>query len=578
MTSTPSFAQFRNRIVIPEQAIIETYDQQAIEIGITLNPAIPGFIPGDIEPINDKLFARLQVSQKEYPKMMKVMNSFIEQLAKVGPRPDIVPQIAIERNAAPNAYTPREDLIVVTSGLLNLLLELDTSRVESRNIQTNRTAKDSNSKISDEDRKLSLSEDHALVFILAHEYAHILLAHPSRYRKQEDATKVGTPIAGALVLLKKTGGIANTLGINMGQEYYQATDVLTTALVISPWLESELYRASFVPYQRKEEMKADFLGADIISKTGKYDIEKGANPLRRIYKIYGDEHKRRLRETKKNVEEQMRAAAKDAAALGAKSLLGNGMNFGKTLKNRVINRGIGKAFSIIEDRRKKKPHLYHSSDKRVGAIDKYVIKFGYEHPPALTSPSLWGGYFEEENKPEKIARAALDLLALNDVEAAKKVLLSLPKSANQSDYLYLYAQGKVASSEGEHQQAVNFYLKAIKITTAPLLGYVDLVEAATVAEDRKNAFLGLDAAARKFGENEVIILRIRTHGNFEEYEQAQQVLLLCQDFNDEDLLKQCNENMPIAPQEDDGEENDGDEKEKKRFGIPKIIKNPFAEE
>ncbi len=520
----------------PDHPILQNYAQRMLAAGVVLDPSRPGFTHARRAPLTEVRFAKLNVSRHSYPGTIAQLDDWMAQLVKIGPRPDIRPQIAISPSGSVNAYTPREDLIVLSAGLLEVLASKNGQIMDPKADRGTPAAR-------------AVSANDALWFVLAHQYAHILLAHPSRFGQEGGQSRTVQSITSGLVLLNQMSGVATITGTDVRAEFDAASKVLSTSLVAAPWIAAELQPSQYVAYSKKQEMLADNLAADLLHTLGCCDILMGAAAVRHIYQPTDEAYKKRMRSIRKQIEHQMEEAGSNHSLLSIGNLMKQPGNFGAMIKKKIIGQGIGRVVKLVDGKGRKNPHLYAHASSRFKALRKYGDAFGYARSVPAGKPAPWLTTFQQENRTEKSARNALELLAKLNISGAKSVLENTQIPADRDSYLYQYAKGKIASSAREHDVAIAALRRAVRAPDAPMDGYLALLESAVFAERKPDAFSALDLAAQKFGEREVIALRIKTHGDFMEYSAAKDLLLPCASFQDEALLQQCFDAMPAAPGE-----------------------------
>jgi len=391
-------------------------------------------------------------------------------------------------------------------------------------------------------------QSHALAFILAHEYAHLLYDHPNKYKEKLEQTVITDDIAGGYQVLKQVQATHNQLGGKNNKAFNKAEIGFMGAAVASPWIEAELYRAAYAPYVKAEEQLADFMATDLLldidTADTKFDAKTGASPIRAIYKSYDSSAKGRIKAIAKDVEKTMRNETKNMVTAAPAQVLNGQTNFGAQIKNRLKRIGAGYAWKQVKSRLdRKNVHLYYSANDRVDAIDTYADLY---YPPRIEQATdadlaLFGiaTIFNAEHTPGSAAQQAMIFLSHGDIDGAIKALASVTKKSRFNNIQYLVATADVTFAQGNLSEAIKYYRQAIRRIDAPLRSFSSLSKAHLRAGNDAKAIEALDIGAKRFSEREFIVQRIGAFAALNRKEEALATLLKCQAFEDKALSKKC---------------------------------------
>lgn len=172
------------------------------------------------------------------------------------PVSSINPEVQIYNTKLPVGHAINQNLITLSMGLFTAISEFYRG---DNKIQTQ-----------------------ALAFILAHEYAHLLYDHPKKYKEKKKQTDVLGFLTKSYDVMRSANTIQRNYTGSTAPGFHKAEQGIMAGIVASPWIEAELYRSTYAPYRKKEEMKADFMAFDLLqpgpSQEETYDPMLGAEP------------------------------------------------------------------------------------------------------------------------------------------------------------------------------------------------------------------------------------------------------------------------------------------------------------
>ncbi|MEM7217010.1 MAG: M48 family metalloprotease [Pseudomonadota bacterium] len=503
---------------IPADRVIDSYSPDAVEqaTGATISV---GSNPG--EAFDKSNLSSLDIVNSGYPRTLKKIRSVMGYIVERSPVPTLRPKVQIYNNPRPDAQAVHQGLIVVSTGYLDM--------------------------VANEIEDQQLGAD-ALAFVLAHEYAHLLYAHPSAYKKKLESTKIQDDVQRGFALVHEMHTLDAKITGKNREEFGKAKNVLMGAQIAAPWIELELYRASYAPYVREAEQQADYLATDLLfrdNKDGpKFNAAAGASVFRSIYKSYDDSIQARMRK----LGTAMRNTALDASKLvaaSAPSVLFDGANFRSTVRRSLLLSAAPRVLNGLKQRfNRNSVHLYYSAGQRVDAIDGYADKFytTYEDSidPSLALALGLTEAFQEEHTPGTVAEQAFTYLIEGNVEGARAALESYKGDASRH-LQYVMASAAVSFAEGNMSRAIFWYRIAIRRPErdAPYNAYTGLSKSHYRNDSPSKALESLDIGMNRHGTEVFILDKLELLVAMRDIEKTEAALQTCADLKDQELYEQC---------------------------------------
>ena len=509
---------------VPDARVIESYNPS--EYGLS------GDAGGQAGALPQASFSqadlgRLGVISESYQVTLGIIEDILADIRSRSPAPDLDPQVQFYNSLLPDARAIGRDLIVVSTGLLAALQE------EPDSIRA-----------------------HALAFILAHEYGHLLYDHPETYKKSLESTKVSKPIGEGYIALKQVQGVHASLGgagSAANKTFYDAEKGFMAASAASPWIEAELYRAVYAPYRKDAEQLADYMASDLLlepeTTETNFDAATGAQPLRGLYAVYDEEERTALKEAAKDLNETSARATKDMATVAPGLMMaGGGEQLGDIFVQRMKLAGaefVGR--TLLRRLDVSKVHLYYSSDDRVDAIDDYVEQFYPVREQFVDDDRLsklgvaLGEAFAKEHTASAAADQAMKLLTRNDIAGARKALEEVSGKEAFKNMGYLLASADVEFADGDLQTALKHYKSAVDRNDAPPRAFIGLSKTHLRLGEGDEAIAALRKGAERYSMREFIVRIIDANVSLGRNEDALNALAECQGLGDKGLAKACNE-------------------------------------
>ncbi|OYU14550.1 MAG: hypothetical protein CFE37_10075 [Alphaproteobacteria bacterium PA4] len=375
--AAPAFVRKAGGIPLPDKPVLDTYDKAVVTEKLAIAPVAAGFGPM-AEPLTDEK-QRPQIDPLAYAGTIYRLQGIVNAIAKAGPRPDIVPRIRLEFSARTDAYTPSNSEIVLTTGVLAMVSQNTT----------------------DVDAQLQ-----RLVFLLGHEYAHVLYDHPNRFAQKSKPVPVGDLISTGLVLFAAVNQLAGPQQDGGSLISQDIIGGLQGALALSPLIELELHRIGYAPYRKEQESLADFASVDFFGKRRlAYGDPRSASKVLDAYEKYDDNLIAQLQKATKTLESRLKTNLSAFAEAAPDSLMNGGLQSTLDMaKGRILAAIVEAAMDIIKRHfDKDKIHLYYSSDRRIEAISAYAGNFQEQAAQQVSTEDA--AAFDESAKPAETGDA-----------------------------------------------------------------------------------------------------------------------------------------------------------------------------
>jgi Zn-dependent protease with chaperone function len=580
----PSAAEaYRDKPKIPKEPVLSVYTQTlAAEKLAAIAPVSTG-LAALTQGYSERSLQDPQLNPDMYRGTIDILRQYLRLIAQKGPRKDVVPRVELVRSDMINGKAESQEVIVLTTGLVDRI---------AGNIRT------------------SDANVEQLLFTLAHEYAHVLYDHPRRFSQKVKPVGVAKLLGTALVV----AGVVNNISASDGKGGAidpKAIGAIQVAFALSPLIELEIYRAAFAPYKKEQESIADFAAVDLMDALKVGDPRQACTWLLDLDK-YDDSLKAQLKSGLKRMGNNFKASMAVVAVQAPGLLMQEGPKavLEQAQKN-LLRAALVSAVDFLGRRfDKKRIHLYYSADKRVDAIKAYANKFfpAGEQQASLVTQSAWASQnnvpnptrlvdtFEREHGPDKAASAAKLRLIENDVAGARSILDAAkarfvtlsralapepapakpaPKGKGKgkgkgkpakaapappppviaSAYFHII-DGQTYMAEGRIEQAAMALNLATLQPVAPLSAFQMLASAQSTLGRNAAVLATLDRAAAIFGEQQVILLRIRHYVATSNRAKAEEVAARCAQFGD--LAQRCQEALPLLDKNEDRNDDDGD--------------------
>ncbi|MFC3099096.1 M48 family metalloprotease [Alteraurantiacibacter palmitatis] len=526
---------------IPEIRVLDSYDATVVAQGLNIAPVSAGLAPVSTSAPESR---DMGIDDQTYTETRELLQVYINALAGVGPRPDVVPQLKLQVTPTLDAFTPSNDLVVITTGMLAQLFERHGASQEEFSS--------------------------ALGFILAHEYAHVLFNHPALYAEREEGINITGAVNSALVLSSQMQGLTRQISPDLARANLQATSTLGAASGLSPLIQTELFRFAVAPYRREQESLADFMAADLMRRHGEQFPETAAwlNPdsgagWMGLTRTYDNSVRGQLRAGLDHLNSEMQAANR-AIADQTRTLAstGNLSGFMRGVQGSLLQ-GLGRWVLGIFQRRvnREEVHAYFSADRRMTGVSQYMqrhyqplpelvsdeLAAGLAGPDALPSVADLSAAYARESAPDRAAQEATLALARGDVPAARAALAEVDPARVALTRFHL-VDGLAWLRAGDLPAATESFRRAVAAPDAGPLASRELFKVLVMQGDHEGAAHALDAAEARHGVREFAVERVQLLVAREAIAEAQVQAAGCAAYGRE-TLERCLAAIPAVEEE-----------------------------
>lgn len=480
-----------------------------------------------------------------------------DEIADYGPRPTVRAEVRlnqlelVESHAVFEGPPGHGGVIVLSTRLVQSLRDL-----------SEHTASDGSGK-SDE-----IAQQY-LKFILAHEYAHLVLNHPQQLAKSENLyQELGQALQMAGVIYAVANGVSTSKNANYLKQQAaakQSMGVLLGASFAGEIVATEGTRFIFPIFNRSVERDADMLAVDILRRTANADPITGVEGLRVFYHE-NEENIRRNAEMSANAKRTAGLAAATVLAAAPTLLQGDSNSALKQLKTGAVLIAADYAARKLEEHRMMvDAHLHDSPDARdalvnayadafygdEGPVTKPVANFGdLLPPPTVASPSTSAkrpkiddvnfrkiGAEVDAYEATERAKAAL---AKGDVAEARKAVDEALRSPIKNDAQVQLIAGGVANAENKPDEALGHFRAAVAAgDNAPDL-WNEIIQTQRSKGDLAGALKAIDeAGTRTHLPQAFIVLKMDIHGEQRDDKAVAADLAACNAFKDSGLTLRC---------------------------------------
>ncbi|WP_116487653.1 M48 family metalloprotease [Caulobacter radicis] len=512
-----------------------------------------------------------------WPMTRQVQATLVDQLIAAGPRQTQPAQLIILSDPVPNAIAI-DNKIYMTSGLWDFLFALN----------------------AEDDTEAQ----QMLLFILAHEYGHLLMRHPQAMTAEERGykdLKQAISTAGTVYLLAK--GMTQDQKASYAEkqaEMRKAQGVMVGAHLAGMVVETEARRALYPPFRKETERDADMLAVDLAmgfqARTGKaVDIAQGARSLEFIREVTKRQIQRQA-ELSKASEKQIADAAKAIGLLAPFALASEDSD--KAMKElgwlAALNISAFLMRKYDERRRLEGVALYDNVDQRQQLMKDYFARYHRapaaeaapppppvvapppppeKAPPKPAAPAKGKGKGKGKGgapaqpaapKPEpfrgdpkkifdfaayrdvweasKAREAALAKLAKGDVAGARtEIDKALDSPIKESPEVQDLA-GRVASAENRPDVAIGHFRKVLLTRPKDVDLYLVIAERYMSKPDKAGAIKALNDGAKETGQpGRFLPSKITIYQRDGDKVQLEKAVAECVALNDADLTKICKE-------------------------------------
>ncbi|MBW8814754.1 MAG: M48 family metalloprotease [Caulobacterales bacterium] len=515
-------------VKLPDACVLARFQDPAFPAGDAASPGQPiAALLGGAGPV-----------PAAWPAAQPALQELANQIALAGPRPDMRARVVIVADRMEDARAffqgpaGADGVIVLTTGLLERLYGQAGAGVATQE---------------------------ALRFILAHQYAHLVLKQPQQLPK---ATSTYDQMAQALQLASLGISVVQNFGGDAGGDGAKArssASVILAAGFVSDLEAAEPSRFRFPTLGGGADREADLLAADIL-------VRKGADPGVgvQVLKAAWDANRAHQQASAARRDQAAKAqalAAQDLASLRTSLLQVKNAPF-LMQKAQMMAAGYVAhlAMNKLEERREMvSVHLHEDAEARIDAVEAYLGAFYPDRAAAVAQtdagrkplPEFDFVRLRPEVEGHQAAERAEDALARGDVVGARAEIDPSLKSPVGTSPDVLQIASAVAIAEGRPEIAIR-QLKTVLASgfKGPLV-YQKLAVAWRMAGDDNSALVALSDGATAVGDVKPFIAdRISIFKARGDFEGVAAVLHDCAALNDMALTMACQRAAAADPGEE----------------------------
>jgi hypothetical protein len=486
-----------------------------------------------------------------------------DDVADAGPRPDLRATVKVANMSMAEAHAIYEEnggrggAIVLSTRLIQSLRDLSVHV----------------SKTSTEDPD-QLTQDY-LRFVIAHEYAHLLLNHPQSLDKADSLYQQigqGLKLAGeAYVIINQVKAGSDEAYAEKRARTKEAAAVMLAANFAGDIASTEGKRFLFPIFNRAVERDADMLAVDILNHSNGDPI-KGVSGLQ----IFYDQNKENVKRNGQLSEESRKTAEKAAAQITAiaPELL-NGDKNSTSQKLKMIAIGVGATFAarkLEEHKMMVDAHLHDSPKERDQLVNAYVVNFYGRarfaastvapiaaFPTAAGQPAAAPAAVTPAPEERRIiftkvdfkkvgaevdgyeaTEAAKDAMARGDLREARRRIDVALKSPIQNTVDVQWVAGGVAQAEGQQDAAIKHFRAVLATGYNAVEVFHEIIESQRIKGDNASALKTIaDGVAKTSQLGAFILDRIEIHRAQNDEKALAADLEACRGLKDPRLASQC---------------------------------------
>jgi tetratricopeptide (TPR) repeat protein len=543
---------FHSAPKLPEACVLARFKDAAFPL-IDLNaPSAPIGLYGP-----GGLFNGTGPVEAKWATTIREFQAVADEIADYGPRPTVRAEVRLNQLDLAESHAVFEGppghggVIVLSTRLVEALRELSEHQA------------------SDGSGKSDEIAQQYLKFIIAHEYAHLVLNHPQQLAKSENLYhELGQALQMAGVIYAVVNGVStnkNTSYLAQQAKARQSMGVLLGATFAGEIVATEGTRFIFPVFNRSVERDADMLAVDILRRTANADPITGVGGL----KVFYHENEASIR---RNAE--LSANAKRTAGLAAITVLaaapalvqGDSKTAAKQLKTGAVVIAVDYAARKLEEHRMMvDAHLHDSPDARDVLVNAYADAFYDDEgpvtrpvanfdavlppptptaaPPAAARPRIHDVNFKKigaEVDAYAASENAKEALAKGDIAKARKAIDVALRSPIKDDAQIQLIAGGVANAENKPDEAIRHFRAAVAAGDNAPDVWNEIIQTLRAKDDLAGALKAIDEAGSKTHDPRAfIVLKMDIHGEQQDDKAVAADLADCRAFKNSGLTLRC---------------------------------------
>ncbi len=485
------------------------------------DPAYPAHDPNYVaKSMPTALFGGAGPLQAKWRDSVGSIQATMDRIVAAGPRPQQRVTVIISSSHLSNAAALDSGYIIVTSTLLD--------HIETLSMNNNEVAND------------------YLVFILAHEYAHVLMKHQQQNEKaRANYENLGNAVrlAGTVYVISKAAKADKAPSrAAHDKEMFEALGVLIATECASDLLQSETGRAFLPGFAKETERDADMLAADLSRRVGRNPV-LGAGSLAATQA----DNKRRIQQSSKAMRDAQKLAGDTAKAIAPLLPLAAATGDLDEIKNAlmwlVALNALNLTMTWLDDRAQlNNIGLHDDPADRLALVKEYVSVFPKETD--ITEQAPLKTDFKKMGLELKAKRATDDArrsLEVGDVEGARdSINQALASPIGKSGEVQEVAAA-VAMAERKYDVAITALREVIKTYPNEDI-YLRLAKAYRLKQDKAGALKALSEGATKTGNpGPFLVMKLEIHREANDEPQVQKALAECKALNQPRFTRVCEE-------------------------------------
>lgn len=535
---------------LPEVCVLARFKDPAFPV---IDPKAPSAPIGLYGP--GGLFSGTGPVEAKWTETIREFQAVADEIADYGPRPGVRAEVRLNQLELAESHAVFEGppghggVIVLSTRLVQSLRALSEGQAADGSAPSDQIAQQ------------------YLKFIIAHEYAHLVLNHPQQLAKSEDFyQELGQAIQLAGMVYAVANGVSTGKNVSYLQQQAKAKQslgVLLGASFVGEIVSTEGTRFLFPVFNRSVERDADMLAADILERTANGSPITGAQGLKVFYH-QNEDNLRHNAQLSEDAQKSVNLAAVQVAAAVPALIEGDTNQAMKQLKVAAITTTLTFASRKLEEHRMMvEAHLHDSPDARDALVTAYVAAF-YDEEAQVTRPVA---NFDAVMPQAKIAagvgakpkirdvnfkkvgaevdafeacEAAKSALAKGAVAAARSAINAALHSPIKDDAEVQRIAGAVASAEGKPDEAIRHFRAVLAAGANGSDVWRDIIVTQRSKGDLAGAIKTIDEAGKKTDQPKAFILmKIEIHGQQKNDKAVADDLFACKAFNDGALYLRC---------------------------------------
>jgi hypothetical protein len=516
------------------------------------DPAFPVVDPNSMGASALSLFGGAGPVKADWLISQAELQKVADDIADLGPRPDLRARVYLSSQNMAEAHAVflspggKDGIIVLSTRLMQSLRDLSQNTPGQTDDMTQQY----------------------LSFIIAHEYAHLVLNHPQQLNKAESVYKnIGQALqlAGvAFAIIRKIQVGPEASYSEKQREGQKAATVLLAAQFAGLIAATEGTRFLFPIFHRSVDRDADMLAVDILKRSQNRDPVTGVESLR-IFRKQNEQNVKRSGAISEDAQKSVQTATALLVELAPDLARGDQTQFEGKLKLAALSLVGGYALRKLKEHEMMiDAHLHDSPEDRELLVNSYLQTFYGKDALSAAAPTVnfaaakqamakagpeasstmiatvdfkkvgaeVDGLISTEAAQAAMARGSL-------AEARRQIDLSLKSPIKGTVDVQLVAGG-ISQAEGNHDIAIKHFRNVIAAGYRPDFVYLSISDSQSFKKDHAGALKTIAEGIAATGRlNDFILRRMEIHRDMKNEKAVQADLEACMALKDTRLTLQC---------------------------------------